>query len=425
MQDIGHDFDPFTLLSSQPSSIQMFPSMVRIDNIVPSSSNTVNDNNENNDNDSYVLSLSQISTPPSSPTSNVDDENNDNDSYVLSLSQISTPPSSPTSTQIGGGFAQPQDEETNHTDDGNNDLIDGDMQHHRTGLNSVFHIYRKHFSPSSLNLIDRLQDGVNEVQYQLRLQQETNKAYKIYMTLQASFYKASNVEQITSPHPTFNSDVATILPTTTLSPIVKTLHDNIMHQIDAYENNGSGWVIYHLIYLDLNIVEFDPLRASSFLPVPEKFGIKKGYVNIQNGDQKCFLWCVLAQLHPMQHTLAKYVSKYRHYENEVNMQGIEYPVKLRDIDQFERQYPDISVSVFVLSNDDFNISPIRITDTIRKTHIRLGLITGENGERLYILIKNLLALVGTQINRRNDKGLFCERCLKNPLNYNQLLISIC
>ena len=363
VQDIEDDFDPFTLFFSQTSSIPMSPSMVRIDdNIVPSPSNTVNVDNENNDNDSYVLSLSQISTPPSSPTSNVDNENNDNDSYVLSLSQISTPPSSPTSTQIGGGFARSRDEETSDT--GNNDFIDGDMQHHRTGLNGVFHIYRKHFSPSSLNLMDRLQDGVNEVQHQLRLQQETNKAYKIYMTVQASFYKASNVEQITSPHPTFNSDVAIILPTTTLSPIVKTLHDNIIHQIDTYENNGSGWVIYHLIYLDLHIVQFDPLRASSYLPVPKKFVNKKGYVNIQNDDQKCFLWCVLAHLHPVQHKHADRVSKYRQYENEVNMQDIEYPVKLRDIDQFENQNPDISVSVFGLSNDDFNLSPIRITDAI-------------------------------------------------------------
>ena len=81
------------------------------------------------------------------------------------------------------------------------------------------------------------------------------------------------------------------------------------------------------------------------------------------------------------------------------MEGIEYPVNLSDIDKFENQNPDISISVFVLNNNSLKVTPIRVAETIRKTHIRLGLLTGENGELHYFLIKNLSTFIGSQVSR--------------------------
>ena len=75
------------------------------------------------------------------------------------------------------------------------------------------------------------------------------------------------------------------------------------------------------------------------------------------------------------------------------MTGIKYPVKLCGIDKFETQSPDTSISIFVLSNDDHNISPIRITNNVREKHIKLGLLTGENGEAHYFLTKDLSPIV--------------------------------
>jgi len=73
---------------------------------------------------------------------------------------------------------------------------------------------------------------------------------------------------------------------------------------------------------------------------------KRACLNIENNDDKCFLWCVLAGIHPLQQVdHPERVSKYRRYENELIMDGIEYPVKIRDIDRFERLNGNISVSV--------------------------------------------------------------------------------
>ena len=70
---------------------------------------------------------------------------------------------------------------------------------------------------------------VNEAQHRVRLLQESNVSYKIYLSIQLSFYRASNVEEITSLHPTFNSNIISNLPTTPLPQVFKVLYDNLMH----------------------------------------------------------------------------------------------------------------------------------------------------------------------------------------------------
>ena len=74
----------------------------------------------------------------------------------------------------------------------------------------------------------------------------------------------------------------------------------------------------------------------------------------------------------------------------------------------------------MLNNNSLKVTPIRVAETIRKTHIKLGLLTGENGELHYFLIKNLSAFVGSQISSHHARKLFCERCL-NPFRVQSAL----
>ena len=57
---------------------------------------------------------------------------------------------------------------------------------------------------------------------------------------------------------------------------------------------GSGFTITKIIFLDIHILKSDPLQASPYIDLPKKINLKKAVVNIQNKDNKCFLWSVLA-----------------------------------------------------------------------------------------------------------------------------------
>ena len=86
------------------------------------------------------------------------------------------------------------------------------------------------------------------------------------------------------------------------------------------------------------------------------------------------------------------------------MDGIKYPVKLANINKFETQNPCNSESVFVLANNNYNLAPLSIANKRCENHIKLGLLTGKNGETHYFLIKNLSALVSSQISKYKGKN---------------------
>ena len=58
------------------------------------------------------------------------------------------------------------------------------------------------------------------------------------------------------------------------------------------------------------------------------------------------------------------------------MNGLEFPLKLTDIGKFEAQNASISVSVFDLDENE-DIFPLRITNSMKENHIRLLLISNE------------------------------------------------
>ena len=96
-------------------------------------------------------------------------------------------------------------------------------------------------------------------------------------------------------------------------------------------------------------------------------------------------------------------------ENTLNMEGIDYPVSLKDLNKFEKQNPTISITV--LGYERKSVYPLRnSTNTDRKHNIILMLIE-EGGVKHYCLVKNLGCLLSSQVSSHNGKHRFCLRCL--------------
>ena len=107
--------------------------------------------------------------------------------------------------------------------------------------------------------------------------------------------------------------------------------------------------LHFLVKFYLNVsglVKYNLMRVSSYLPLPKELKAKQGCLNIQNNDEKCFLWSILVLLQPVQCRNNPYrVSKYQEYEHDLNMSGIQYHVDIKDIGKFEHQN-NISVNVY-------------------------------------------------------------------------------
>ena len=199
--------------------------------------------------------------------------------------------------------------------------------------------------------------------------------------------------------------------------IYKEMMDEIEEEVQKVEHAvGSGWAFVEVENLTLHTNIWDPIKASSYIDLPKELKNKNAIINMKNEDNKCFLWCVLRALNPKDDHPERIDKDLRSKEDTLNMSGITYPVELKYIKRFEKQNSDISISILGYSKDE-RIYPLEISkftkskkEDERKYNIVLLLIkNGDNSH--YCLIKNLSALLTSQVNKHKSKFYFCLNCL--------------
>lgn len=78
--------------------------------------------------------------------------------------------------------------------------------------------------------------------------------------------------------------------------------EEILEDVDNYNNSGSGWRFVRVIALNIHLTEFRSLGGSSYIKRPEKIANKKAVINTKNFNVQCFAWCVLRYLNLWEHT---------------------------------------------------------------------------------------------------------------------------
>ena len=63
----------------------------------------------------------------------------------------------------------------------------------------------------------------------------------------------------------------------------------ILEKIYIYQRNGSGWYFEEVVGLEIHIVDYKPIKGSSYISLPDFIMRKKAIVNIKNKDSNCFL----------------------------------------------------------------------------------------------------------------------------------------
>ena len=124
-----------------------------------------------------------------------------------------------------------------------------------------------------------------------------------------------------------------------------------------------------------------------------------------------FLWCVLRALNPKDNHPERVDKELKLKENTLNMDGIKYPVSVKDINKFENQNPTISITVY--GYEEKEVRPLRNNNNMDREHkIKLMLIE-KNGVKHYCLVKNDSRLLSSQVSKHNGKKYFCDRCLNS------------
>lgn len=91
-------------------------------------------------------------------------------------------------------------------------------------------------------------------------------------------------------------------------------------------------VFSKVLYVEVCFVHYLPLKGGSYIAAPPKLQNSKSIVNIKNRNQIYFLYSILAKFYLARHNPSK-ESNYLPYADRLNMRGIQYLVKLSQIEK--------------------------------------------------------------------------------------------
>ena len=194
----------------------------------------------------------------------------------------------------------------------------------------------------------------------------------------------------------------------------------ILENIAKFMAMGSDVRFHSIMELELHTVSYKPLIGATYVPLPKELVNKNAIINIPNTDNKCFLWCVLRALNPKEIHPERVDEELKGKIHTLNTKGIEYPVSLKDIKKFEKQNPNVSITVMGYTNGK-GVYPLRNSDNTDREHNIVLLLIEQDGVKHYCLVKNLSRLMGSQVSKQKEKNHICLRCL-NPFPCEESLI---
>jgi hypothetical protein len=120
------------------------------------------------------------------------------------------------------------------------------------------------------------------------------------------------------------------------------------------------------------------------------------------------MWSHVRHLNPKVRRATDITQSDRNFRVNLDYEGIDFPVKISDIDKIERKN-SIGISVFGYKGKK-QFYPIRITKTVYAEHMELLLLGDDNGGKHYVLIKDINRML-CSVSKHKEKKNFCLHCL--------------
>lgn len=224
-------------------------------------------------------------------------------------------------------------------------------------------------------------------------------------------FNAEFTADVQHTHKSINTANVELFDTSDLSEWYKErVVEPTLASLDEFQERDSGWALSSILNLTVNINKYNPMRAGCHIKLPRKIMLKRAIINVKSQDDACFAWAVVAALYPAELNSDRQ-SSYPHYETVLNVQGLNFPLKIEQVKKFE-QLNDISINVYTLVQE--KTQPIRISKCKKARHVNLLYIEekvgeGENINAHFAWIKDLSRLVGTQLTKNGHRKFICDR----------------
>ena len=255
--------------------------------------------------------------------------------------------------------------------------------------------------------LKQLQSTRKGIKFHIESILKSMKGLKFVENLKVTFKKNSKNEIITKTA-YFNSKPKTIINKTQITEELQSSKHEILNITAQWISEGSGWTIESVDNHYLNIVQYEPMKGSSYIELPQELKHhQKGLINMKNNDNECFRWCHIRYLNPQEKDPQRIKKIDKEYINQLDYSNIEFPVTVKQYNKIEKQN-EININVFGYENKQ--PYPIYISKEKYEKHLELLLIT-EDDNKHYVLIKDFNRFMFNQTKHEHRKH-FCMYCLQ-------------
>lgn len=205
-------------------------------------------------------------------------------------------------------------------------------------------------------------------------------ALKFNIELFALYLKLSGDEHAVLEEKSFKTKMIVINYNDKFDEIFLNKQGKLCKEMEEFQERDSGWTLIKLLRLQMNISKFQPLKGSSFIPLPRRLAARKAIINIQNSDEFCFKWAVVAAFsnienncgHPSSYKVDISSTKINVNGKVLKFEGLSFPLKLKDITLFEKMNEHISINVFGYDDaEDIIVGPYYKAEQIKAHHLNL------------------------------------------------------
>ncbi|XP_073831735.1 uncharacterized protein [Musca autumnalis] len=206
-----------------------------------------------------------------------------------------------------------------------------------------------------------------------------------------------------------------------LDEIFTNQENELVDKSDEFQERGSGWALEKLLKIDVNINKVNLTRGSQYIQTPASLRTKGACINIKNNDEYCFKLCMVAALSFPKKTHVDRPSTYKVDVKQdvirldsgitLNFMGLSFPLALKDVKQFEKANPEISVNVY--GYERYSIEgPYYLTKEEKRHHVNLILLN--DGDKFhYIWIKNMSRMLRSQLTAHHGQVYICNGCVQH------------
>jgi len=221
-----------------------------------------------------------------------------------------------------------------------------------------------------------------------------------------------------------NTFVITEIDPTKVNELLQNASLELLTQLDAFSEHGSGWLLEQVIEFHLNASAYNPLSGGCFsCKVPDWIKKTRACIDVPNSGQECFLYAVLVCLIHSEHANLsnKRLNFFKKYESLVNVSQMNFPVKISDLDRFERMNQRLAVNVFSVDCSKKRFYPVRVSKKRTENVCFINLLLLENH---FVAIVNKSRLFSRGLSKNSHRRYFCDFCLNSFVSRREFLFHV-